>query len=331
MSARTRRRGFTLIEVLAVLLLTSLVMGVAIDFYRDLSQASSEAVVRARNARRAVVLLDRVARDLEAAVLLKKPGAVDPLYHPWIFLAEADDPDLGAQRLKFVSRGRRPRSPETAESDLQMVAWMLEPSDRNDFELRRWSSPQLPESRDLSFPSRDDSEPVAGRIASFGVFLIGEDGAPVARWDSSALVESSELPHSAEIQVSFYTDDDTDEIDGPYVRRVTLPLRALDIEQQLEAAGVLVAGRDADGDGVPDDEQDPDGEGPAEDGAGSADGGGGMTVDQCIAANQDVFAAALNLYPGLRDVAEGFRGRPVSEVAGLLGSAMGIPLPANCQ
>jgi prepilin-type N-terminal cleavage/methylation domain-containing protein len=55
MSARTRRHGFTLIEVLAVLLLTSLVMGVAIDFYRDLSQASSEAVVRARTARRAVV------------------------------------------------------------------------------------------------------------------------------------------------------------------------------------------------------------------------------------------------------------------------------------
>ncbi len=328
MKSPVRRRGFTLIEVLAVLLLTSLVLGVAIDFYRDLTQASTEAAERTRNTRRAVVLLDRVARDLEAAVLIQKPGPVDPLLHPWIFLAEADDPDLGAQRLKFVSRGRRPRSPETAESDLQMVAWMLERSDRDDFELRRWSSPQLPESRDLSFPNRDDSELVADRIASFGVFLIGEDGSSVARWDSSALVESSELPRAADIQVSFFVDDESDAVDGPYQRRVTLPLRTLDLEQQLEAAGVVVAGRDADGDGVPDDEQDADGDGrPDGDGAGNAGGpASGMTVDACIAANQALFAA---LDPEIRALAEDFRGRPVSEVADLLGSV--AALPANCR
>lgn len=328
MTSPARRHGFTLIEVLAVLLLTSLVLGVAIDFYRDLSRASTEAVERTRNARRAVVLLDRVARDLEGAVLLEKPGPVDPLLHPWIFLAEADDPDLGAQRLKFVSRGRRPRSPEAAESDLQMVAWILERSDQDDFELRRWSSPQLPEGRDLSFPTRDESERVAGRIASFGVFLIGEDGSSVARWDSSALVESSELPRAADIQVSFFVDDESDAVDGPYLRRVTLPLRTLDLEQQLEAAGVAVAGRDADGDGVPDDEQDADGDGePDGDGTGNAGGaGGGMTVDECIAANQALFSS---LPPELQAVVEGFRGRPVSEVAGLLGNV--TDLPANCR
>ncbi len=333
MTGPARRHGFTLIEVLAVLLLTSLVLGVAIDFYRDLSRASTEAVERARNARRAVVLLDRVARDLEGAVLLAKPGPVDPLVHPWVFLAEADDPDLGAQRLKFFSRGRRPRSPDTAESDLQMVAWMLEPSEQDDFELRRWSSPQLPEGRDLSFPSREDSELVAGRIASFGVFLIGEDGAPVARWDSSALVASSELPRAAEIQVSFFVDDESEAIDGPYTRLVTLPLRTLDLEQQLEAAGVLVAGRDADGDGVPDDEQDADGDGQPDDDQ-SAGGGaaGGMTLDDCLAANPALSAAlsaALPTDPATRAVVESFRGRPVSEVEDLLVGV--IDLPANCR
>ncbi len=323
MKIHAHRNGFTLIEVLAVLLLTSLVLGVAIDFYRDLSRASSDAVTRGRNARRAVVLLDRVARDLEGAVLVKKPGPVDPLFHPWLFLAEADDPDLGAQRLKFVSRGRHPRSPETAESDLQMVAWLLERSEQGDLELRRWSSPQLPETRDLSFPTRDDSERVAGRIASFGVFLFGDDGVSVARWDSSALAESSDLPRAAEIEVSFFLDDETDQVDGPYTRRVSLPLRTLDLEQQLEAAGVPVAGRDADGDGIPDDEQ------PADEAEGSDDAelaDGGMTVDDCIAANPDLLSS---LPPNIEALAESFRGRPIREVADLLEKV--ASLPPNCR
>lgn len=325
MNDRTRRGAFTLIEVLAVLLLTSLVLGVAIDFYRDLSRASTEAVARARNARRAVVLLDRVARDLEAAWLVKKPGPVDPLFHPWLFLAESDDPELGAQRLKFVSSGRRARGSASAESDLELVAWMLEPADSDDFELRRWSSPRLPEGRDLSFPAPEDSDRVAGNLASFGVLLFGEDGAPVARWDSSVLTDSSLLPLEAEIQVSFFLDDETDTVDGPYVRRVSFPLRALDIEQQLEAAGVAVAGRDADGDGVPDGEQDTDGDG-VPDGAQAGSGSGGMTVAECIAANQELFDS----WPAeIRALAEGFRGRSVQEVAPLLQGV--ASLPANCQ
>ena len=38
-----RRAGFTLIEVLAVVLLTGIVIGIALDFYLDLSRASNRA------------------------------------------------------------------------------------------------------------------------------------------------------------------------------------------------------------------------------------------------------------------------------------------------
>lgn len=325
------RSGFTLIEVTAVVLLTGILIGFTTSFYLDLSRASTAAVERGRNARRAVVLLDRVARDLEAAVLVEKPGPVDPLVHPWLFLAESDQPELGATRIKFTSHGRRPRSPDAVESDFEMVAWLLEPTDQDDFELRRWSSPRLPAARDLTFPPLEESEPVAGRIASFGIFLMDDKGERLARWDSTALVESSELPVAAEIQVTFYVDDEGAATEGPYVRLVALPVRPLDIEQQLAHAGAGgAAGLDSDGDGIPDAEEDEDGDGvpdaEQEGDESAAQDAGGMTVAECIALNPQLFAA---LPPQAQSIAQSMGGMSMSQAAAQLAGA--FPIPANCR
>ena len=67
--------GFTLIEVMAVIFLTALVLGVALDYYYDLSNASQRAMDRTREVRRATAILDRVARDLQSATLVTKPTA----------------------------------------------------------------------------------------------------------------------------------------------------------------------------------------------------------------------------------------------------------------
>jgi hypothetical protein len=44
-----------------------------------------------------------VAQDLSNTVFLRKPEAVDPIAHPWIFLAESRGSELGADRVKFVT------------------------------------------------------------------------------------------------------------------------------------------------------------------------------------------------------------------------------------
>ena len=69
-----RAAGFTLIEVLAVLFLTALVVGVALDFYVDLSNQSAHAAEVTRDIRRATSLMDRIARDLERAMMVVKPA-----------------------------------------------------------------------------------------------------------------------------------------------------------------------------------------------------------------------------------------------------------------
>jgi type II secretory pathway component PulJ len=276
--------------MLAVIFLMSIVLFVAIDFYLDLSIASNTAAEQTRGARRAVGVLDRVARDLEGALLLKKPGAVDPIAWPWLFLAESESAESGADRVKFVRRGHRPNAESAAESDLELVSWIVTPGSDGEggLELRRASWPQLPESLERGFPTAENSDLVAAGLASFGIKFQSEDGEWTGRWDSTTLAGSSELPTVAEIEVTFRTGPGAEDVSLPYRRRVLLPLRPIDLEAQLaEAAGVPAGAnpRDQNGDGkddvtgepVPNTAADASGDGQDD------EVGGEMTVAQCLA------------------------------------------------
>ncbi|MDH3519934.1 MAG: prepilin-type N-terminal cleavage/methylation domain-containing protein [Myxococcales bacterium] len=239
-SARTAR-GFTLIEVLAVMLLMGLVLGVALDFYVDLSNASTRASESTRVLRRAASLLDRVAADFENTLLVRKPEETDPLAHPWIFLGESYRSEIGADRLKFVTRRSATRRSEGPVSDLETVAYVLRPSEEDDsYALYRWSTTGLPESLDREFPADDNPASVllADGLSQFGVRFQGEDGAWIDAWDSSQMVQSGELPVAVEIRVAMHVPDDPLEEEAPRLvsRLVLLPMRALDLEQLLDPA-----------------------------------------------------------------------------------------------
>ena len=241
--------GFTLIEMLVVVLFTGLVLGFAANFYLDISVASRAALDRTVGLRRATTVLDRVSRDLEAAVLVKKPEDVDPLEHPWLFLAEASGRGSGADRIKFQARNHRPRAALGHESDLVVIAYWLAPSeDGQALELLRWTSPQLPESLDRSFPRRDDPgvELLASHVAAFGVRLEDDTGSWSDTWDSSTLVRSGQLPVAAEVSLALLPAEPPaeEELEAvappvPYTRPVLFALRPLDLEETLggEAQG----------------------------------------------------------------------------------------------
>ncbi len=77
---RPDESGFTLIELLAVVGFSAVLMLFAVNFYLDITRASEAATQQTRDSRRAVALLDRIARDLEATVLVRKPdGRRSPL------------------------------------------------------------------------------------------------------------------------------------------------------------------------------------------------------------------------------------------------------------
>jgi prepilin-type N-terminal cleavage/methylation domain-containing protein len=233
-----RARGFTLIEVLAVLFLTALVLGVALDFFVDLSNESAHATESTRELRRATTLVDRIAMDLERTLLVKKPKETDPLAHPWVFLAEPNISEDGSDRILFMERAEPPRGDETLASDLAMVAYTLEPhaDGTTGYALHRWTSPQLPDRLVREFPRADDPDSLvlADGISYFALRFYGEAGEWLERWDSSQLVESSELPLAVEIRVALVPTTPADLLVAAeptiYSRVVLLPMRPLDME-----------------------------------------------------------------------------------------------------
>jgi prepilin-type N-terminal cleavage/methylation domain-containing protein len=283
--ARTGQ-GFTLIEMLVVVLFTAIVLTISTNFYLDLSAASEAALERTLGVRRATTVLDRVARDLEAAVLVKKPEAADPLDHPWLFLAESSGLGEGADRIKFQARNHRPRAGRPHESDLVVIAYWLAPSDDGDsFELLRWTSPRLPESLDRSFPRRDDDgvERLASGVESFGVRLLNESGGWADAWDSSQLVESSALPIGAEVKLAF-APEPTDAlaletaVATVYQRPVLIAQRPLDLEAALDAESEAADEDDEERDCV--------------------------TVNECVSRNQDLVAAYAAENPEIDGILE---------------------------
>jgi prepilin-type N-terminal cleavage/methylation domain-containing protein len=265
-------RGFTLLELMAVVLLTAIVLGAAADSYLDLSNASRVAVERSREAREAVGVLDRMARDLEGAVLVVKPEELDPIAHPWLFLAEADSEVEGAQRLKFVTRSHRPRASDSPESDLAVVSFVAEPDEAGALELRRSLAPGLPEELDRSFPraADDGADVLVDGLSRFGMRLLSEEGEWLASFDSSTLLQSGQLPRAVQIELAFgHPDADGVIEEGPlYLRQVTLPLRPLDLDEELGDG----AGEDDGGDEEETADEDEEDE-------------SGPTVEQCLAAN----------------------------------------------
>lgn len=303
-----RRLGFTLIEMLVVVAVTGFVLTFAANFYLDLSAASQAAVERTVGVRRAATVLDRVARDLEAAVLVKKPEAEDPLDHPWVFLAEASGRGEGADRLKFQARNHRPRPGRGHESDLVVIAYWLAPAeDGESLDLLRWTSPRLPESLDRSFPRRDDDgvEQLASGLASFGVRLMDEAGAWTDSWDSSLLVESSALPLAAEVRLAFAPEAtevfELETVALPaYQRPVLIAQRPLDLEATLEAAAEGQDDRDGNLDCV--------------------------TVNECVSRNQELVAEYAAQNPEIDAILQSIGNQCWDE------NAASLPVPVtNCD
>jgi len=310
----SRRCGFTLFEVVGVVLVTALVVGAATNYYIDLSRASNRAAATTRDIRHATAILDRVARDFESTLLVVKPAEMDPLSHPWLFVAEARHGESGADHIKFITRNFQPRRSEEHESDLTVVAYTVRTSEENDtLEVFRWTDPRLPEALDRSFPSEDDEASVllAEGLADFGVRFYDDAGDEKDDWDSTTLVESGSLPTSVEITVGMAdpnaTGEDLDDV-VRYSRRVLLPVRPLDLEALLDPNLLGGAGEGDEEDGEDDD---------AESGGEADENPSGLTLGDCIDVPALIEEAQATM-PALVGYIQASLSRPWSEVEGMI-------------
>ena len=270
------RKGFTLIEVMAVVALIGFVFFVALNFYTDLARASTRASDHTRDIRRASAILDRVARDIEGAMLLVRPPEMDPFAFPWIFLGETRLGGDASERLKFVTRNHNPTRTDAAETNLATIAYTVESRPDDSIALYRWTSSHLPESLDKSFPREGDdgSFLLAEGLQTFGFSFLGEDGELRREWDSSTVIESNSLPLAVEIQLSMMPDRTSDEEEPPvYRRKVLIPVRPLDLAALADPNDPIFGTGEGKGSEDGDDKDGKDGKG-GKSGKGSKDGRG---------------------------------------------------------
>lgn len=234
--------GFTLIEMLAVILLTSIVMAAALNHYVNLSRVSQRATERTAEVRRATAILDRVSRDLQAAILHARPPGDEALAHPWIFFGEPEHSEEGADRLRFMTRGRTPRAGTGPQSDFEVVAYSLRHGDEDDsYELMRWSSPTMPEGPERETPSdeSDGAQLLAEGLADFAVNFVDGFGEASASWDSALLEDSSNLPIAVDVEVALFDARDPEGEPVRFKRRVVLPVEPLDMEELTDPTAAV--------------------------------------------------------------------------------------------
>ena len=269
-----REYGFTLIEVLAAIFLTSIIIAFAVGFYINISDSSSRATKIMRDGIRATAILNRISRDLDGVALMAKPEETDPLDHPWYFVAESDFAYDGSDRIKFISRSHTPTAQSTHSSDLVQIAYQIFVEEDESLSLYRWTSPSLAEGYEPAFPRIDDERNfiVAEGLSSIAFRFLTQDEEWVDSWDSTQIENSGQLPRAVEVEVSLLPDGHDNEEEEEqdlerYSRQLNIRTQTIDLEAmklalaESEASSFMGGGRravddeeevDLDGDGIPD-------------------------------------------------------------------------------
>lgn len=268
-----REYAFTLIEVLAAIFLTSVIIAFAVGFYINISDSSLRATKIMREGIRATAILNRISRDLDGVALMVKPEEADPLEHPWYFVAESDFTYDGSDRIKFISRNHIPTAGATHSSDLVQVAYQIFVEEDDSLSLYRWTAPSLGEGYEPAFPRIDDERNfiVAEGLSSVAFRFLTQDSEWVDSWDSTQIERSGQLPMAIEIDVSLLSEEADNEEEEQqelrhYSRQLNIRTQPINLEAmklamaESEASSLIGAGGgsvaeedvDLDGDGIPD-------------------------------------------------------------------------------
>jgi len=287
--ANSNRAGFTLIEVMAAVLLSGIVMSIAVSFQINLGSATNAARERLRTQRQAVALLDRLARDLASTYFIAPSERVKDGVNPWVFVTGRDFVgDDKSDKIKFITRNYQPQSLDGHASDLAVVAYYLtEELDRPGYRLMRWRDTHMPEVYDPSFPAEDSPQAdiIGENLASFSLSLIDSGGGEVSDWNAMSKRGAESLPVAVNIEISMLNqyeidlnydpdgfdnqvddfedleiDDEPDSGRVVYSKLVILPLRPLDWSFLESQARTALGGDAPDGADDDDDDDEKDGE-----------------------------------------------------------------------
>jgi len=237
------RAGYTLIEILAAFFLMTVLLTLVMGIFVENGRQREAAIELMRERLSSTGALEQLAADLEGAIFLARPADVDPVDHPWRFLA-LDPGERGSTTLRFVTQNvARDRLAERA-SGWAEVAYFLEQDADDEWVLWRWRSPRPPSEVTRGVP--DSRSPGSMRlavgVAEFGVRWLDPEGEWLDEWESTFRPPEQALPEAAEISLVLLrraregeSEDGALEIPGRLqTKRVAIPMRPLDVASLIE-------------------------------------------------------------------------------------------------
>ena len=286
--------GFTLLEILVAIALTSVIMLFAVQIFRQITQTQDRARPDRSRDLPALVFLDRIERELTGATLRIKPDEIDRLSFPWLFAAEdrvfgSNDSDA----LRFVTQTPA-RAPGQHDGGLRVVHYALAeaPEDDTRLDLYRFEE-RLPPNLRKEIRIEDGS-PVLEDVHVFRLrFSDGVDWSD--SWDSTAISQLDRLPGSVEVAIQLYEEDELGEwLPGPeHTRVIELPLQPFARPDPVAEQGCAT----------------------------------GPTVEECLAQ----YSQAIRQPPESSAAAEGSQGRHILKYGDQLGTAVALGSDTDFQ
>jgi prepilin-type N-terminal cleavage/methylation domain-containing protein len=221
-----RSHGFTLLEMLAAVVIMSLILTFAFHAYQGISSAYTRVEQNTSRDRAVGVVFDRLERELVGAVLVQREEGADPLLHPYFFYAA---PRMYAEtegdELRFVTQTPL-RSPGSPPAGLALVTYGSTPSQSGPgLALLRQEEPLPPQlAKEITWTA---PQVMVDNVAIFAVRYGAEDGQPADGWDSTGVERLDQLPLSLVLTLALYeAGPDGELVAGPeHTRQVSLPVR----------------------------------------------------------------------------------------------------------
>ncbi len=197
---RTRRAGFTLLEVIVALGVFALIVGLTFGTIasalntRDLLEAEDAVNQSAR------VAISRIRRDLSLAYLTTNTSAVNT-YHT-LFVAHDQNPD----RLWFASLAHQRLYRGARESDQTEITYWTEddPDTAGALVLLRREGPRID-----NYPERDGTiGPLAYDVKAFDIrYLDSQSNEWKEEWDTTGSETPNRLPRAAQVTLTLLAPD----------------------------------------------------------------------------------------------------------------------------
>ena len=229
-----RRDGFTLLEILVVIVITAVLVGAAVTAFRDVNRHTRGIGAGLERERAVKTFLDRLERELSSTMMWKRQEDTNPLEHPWLFAGfDGYEAETDTDAIKFITYAPSRAAGNSYDTGIRMVSYGVREDEEGRLVLHRFEEP-VPRGASKAIQVENGS-PVLEDIELFDLaFHDPKSGVWLQSWDSTQIQQLDRVPAEVRATITVWQEDaDGNPVLGPENSRTvrlwtpTLDLQAL--------------------------------------------------------------------------------------------------------